>query len=160
MVKRTMQLEYHAPNSRVKARLRNLTPTELDRLYKAGMISRDLHDAGEAALKDLWKAKMLGPAAVDYNASGGGGDPQPISTGRANALKRVNLWLAAIDKVVGIGPRRLLLAMLCDDREISSAAMILSIRQALLATVKHHEERRRESREDPVAALVSQAFRL
>lgn len=159
MVKRTMQLEYHAPNSRVKARLRNVTPTELDRLYREGMITRDLHDAGEAALKDLWRAKMLGPAAIDYNASGGGGDPQPISTGRANALKRVNLWLAAIDGVVGIGPRKLLLAMLCDDREISSAAMILTIRQALVATVKHHEDRRRDNK-DPVADLVSQAFRL
>ncbi len=155
MPKRTLQLEFHAPNARVKARVRDLTPTELDRLYHEGLIARDLHDAGEAALKDLWKAKMLGPAAVDYNHAGGGGDPQPMSSGRAKALKRVNEWLEELDREAGREARRFLLSVLCDDTPVSSMAGVVLVRQALAATIRHHEARRRAS---PLSSLMDQAF--
>lgn len=155
MPKPTIQLEYHAPNARVKVRVRNVTPTELDRLYHEGLIARDLHDAGEAAMKDLWKAKMLGPAAVDYNHAGGGGDPQPISTGRARALKRVNQWLEDLDREAGREARRLLLSVLCDDTQVTSMAGIVIVRQALAATMRHHEARRKAS---PLASMIDQAF--
>jgi hypothetical protein len=155
MPKPTIQLEYHAPNARIKVRVRNVTPTELDRLYHDGLIARDLHDAGEAALRDLWKAKMLGPAAVDYNHAGGGGDPQPMSSGRAKALKRVNQWLEDVDREAGQEARRLLLSVLCDDKAVSTMAGVVIIRQALAATVRHHEARRKTS---PLASLMDQAF--
>lgn len=155
MPKPTLQLEYHAPNARIKVRVRNVTPTELDRLYHEGLITRDLHDAGEAALKDLWKAKMLGPAAVDYGHTGGGGDPQPISSGRAKALKRVNEWLGEVDMAAGREARRLLLSVLCDDTPVSSMGGIAMVRRALSATIQHHEARRKKS---PLASMIAQAF--
>lgn len=152
MPKVTLQLEYHAPNARQKVRVRNVTPTELDRLYHEGLIARDLHDAGEAALRDLWGAKMLGVAARDYNGAGGGGDPQPMSSGRARALKAVNEWVEAVDREAGREARRLLMAVLCDDAEVTSPSVILSIRHALAATMRHHEARRRQR--DATAILV------
>jgi hypothetical protein len=155
MVKPTLQLEYHAPNSRVKVRVRDVTPTELDRLYHEGMISRDLHDAGEAAMRDLWKARMLGISAVDYNASGGGGDPQPMSSGKSNALKRVNEWLGYVRSVMGSDGSMLLMRVLCDNVMVTSPSTILALRQALKATVNHQEERRRDK---PAASLFGQAF--
>jgi hypothetical protein len=152
MPKVTLQLEYHAPNARQKVRVRNLTPTELDRLYHEGLITRDLWDAGEAAMRDLWKAKMMGVAARDYNGAGGGGDPQPMSSGRSRALKAVNEWISAVDKDAGRDARRVLLSVLCDDTEARGPAVILAIRHALSATMRHHENRRRQK--DVAAALV------
>ncbi len=157
MPKPTVQLEYHAPNARQKVRLRNVTPTELDRLYHEGLIGRDLLDAGEAALRDLWGAKMLGVAARDYNGTGGGGDPQPMSSGRARALKAVNEWVEAVDRDAGRDARRLLMAVLCDDAEASSPSVILSVRHALAATMRHHEERRRHK---DAAVMVVDLLRL
>jgi len=153
MPKATLQLEYHAPNARQKVRIRNLTPTELDRLYHEGLITRDLWDAGEAAMRDLWKAKMLGVAARDYNGMGGGGDPQPMSSGRARALKAVNEWVAAVDREAGHHARRVLLSVLCYGVEARGPAVIFAVRHALAATMRHHENRRRQ-KDDVAAALV------
>jgi len=156
MAKRTLQLEYHAPNARIKVRVRDVTPTELDRLYHEGLITRDLHDAGEAAMKDLWKARMLGIAAIDYGATGGGGDPQPISTSKSDALKRVNEWLEFLQAEMGWEASRLLLRVLCDNMTVTAPSTILAVRQALSATVRHHEGRRKDR--DPIASLMDQAF--
>jgi len=157
MTKPTMQLEYSSPNARTKARIRNVTPTELDRLYHDGLIDRSLHDAGEAAMGDLWKARMLGPAAVDYNTAGGGGDPQPMSKGKSDALKRVNVWVEYVDADVGMRARRMLMAVLCDNQPVETSMAIIMVRQALHATMKHHDGRRKEN---PIASLGAQAFRV
>jgi hypothetical protein len=142
MPKPTLRLEYHAPNARKKIRVRNVTSTELDRLRHDGLISREQHDAGEAAMRSLWKAGMLGPASVNLGGGGGGGDPQPISTAKARGLKEVGSLIAALDEAVGQANRRLLTTLLCDDRFLETPANVVAIRQTLTATVRFHELRR------------------
>ena len=172
MPKPTLRLEYHAPNARKKIRVRNVTSTELDRLRHIALISREQHDAGEAAMRDLWKAGMLGPASVNlggggwwgragYNGGGGGGggDPQPISSSKSYGLKAVGLWITALDLAVGGPARRLLMTLLCDDRFSETPANVVAIRQALTATMRIHELRRQTDRPS-TADRIRQSFGL
>jgi hypothetical protein len=159
MPKPTLRLEYHAPNARKKIRVRNVTSTELDRLRHIALISREQHDAGEAAMRDLWKAGMLGPAAVNFGGGGGGGDPQPISSSKSHGLKAVNLWITALDLAVGGAGRRLLMTLLCDDRFAETPANVVAIRQALTATMRIHELRRQADRPS-TADRIRQSFGL
>lgn len=157
MPKPTLRLEYHAPNARKKIRVRNVTSTELDRLRHLELITREQHDAGEAALKDLWQAKMLGPAAMNFDGGGGGsGDPAPMSSSRSRGIKAVNEWIKHLDADVGMGPRRVLMTLLCDDRFFDSPSTIVVIRQALTATMKVHEARR--GNRPTLASMFAQAF--
>jgi hypothetical protein len=144
MPKPTLRLEYHAPNARKKIRVRNVTSTELDRLRHLELITREQHDAGEAALRDLWMAKMLGPVAMNFSGGGGGGsgDPAPMSSSRSRGIKAVNEWIRELDADVGMGPRKVLMTLLCDDRFLDSPSTIVVIRQALSSTMKIHEARR------------------
>lgn len=142
MPKPTLRLEYHAPNARKKIRVRNVTSTELDRLRHDNLISREQHDAGEAAMRALWKAGMLGPASVNFNGGGGGGDPQPISTAKSRGIKDVGLLITALDKAVGQARRRLLTTLLCDDRFAETPANVVAIRQVLTATARFYDDLR------------------
>lgn len=159
MPKPTLRLEYHAPNARKKIRVRNVTSTELDRLRHIALISREQHDAGEAAMRDLWKAGMLGPASVNLGGGGGGGDPQPISSSKSYGLKAVGLWITALDLAVGGPARRLLMTLLCDDRFSETPANVVAIRQALTATMRIHELRRQTDRPS-TADRIRQSFGL
>lgn len=159
MPKPTLRLEYHAPNARKKIRIRNVTSTELDRLRHIALISREQHDAGEAAMRDLWKAGMLGPASVNLSGGGGGGDPQPISSSKSYGLKAVGLWITALDLAVGGPARRLLMTLLCDDRFSETPANVVAIRQALTATMRIHELRRQTDRPS-TADRIRQSFGL
>ena len=159
MPKPTLRLEYHAPNARKKFRVRNVTSTELDRLRHIALISREQHDAGEAAMRDLWKAGMLGPASVNLGGGGGGGDPQPISSSKSYGLKAVGLWITALDLAVGGPARRLLMTLLCDDRFSETPANVVAIRQALTATMRIHELRRQTDRPS-TADRIRQSFGL
>jgi hypothetical protein len=159
MPKPTLRLEYHAPNARKKIRVRNVTSTELDRLRHIALISREQHDAGEAAMRDLWKAGMLGPASVNLGGGGGGGDPQPVSSSKSYGLKAVGLWITALDLAVGGPARRLLMTLLCDDRFSETPANVVAIRQALTATMRIHELRRRTDRPS-TADRIRQSFGL
>lgn len=142
MPKPTLRLEYHAPNARKKIRVRNVTSTELDRLRYDGLITREQHDAGEAAMRSLWQAGMLGPVSVNLGGGGGGGDPQPISTAKSRGLKDVGLLMVALDEAVGQAHRRLLTRLLCDDRFAETPANVVAIRQVLTATVRFYDARR------------------
>lgn len=157
MPKPTLRLEYHAPNARKKIRVRNVTSTELDRLRHDGLITREQHDAGEAAMRSLWQAGMLGPVSVNLAGGGGGGDPQPISNTKSRGLKDVGLLMVALDEDVGQAKRRLLTRLLCDDRFKETPANVVAIRQVLTATIRFYDARR-TSGSKTLGSDIRQAF--
>jgi len=82
----------------MRARLRIVDQTELDRLLHERQISLDQHTAGEHLYRDMIRAGyFLSPRWIDDKGSGG--DAQGVSQDRASALLKMGLaksWLLAV----------------------------------------------------------------
>jgi hypothetical protein len=82
-------------------RIRRLDSCELDRLYHLGHITQDQQSAGITLMNALLAAGMVGARASNYEPSIRDGDPQPMSSAKAKAIKSVGYYMTAISLQLG-----------------------------------------------------------
>lgn len=101
----------------MRARLRVVDQTELDRLLHKRLISLDQHTAGNHLFRDMIRAGYF-LSSRWFSDAGTGGDPQGISHDRATALVKVGLAKAWL--IGGIGRRSTdwLLAVVLGERKV------------------------------------------